>query len=43
MPKCIPIYTSQHNPTKIIDGWQELKEIFADIIAVTKTASKQNG
>ena len=31
MPKCMPTDTNQHNPTKIIDGCQVLKEISADI------------
>ena len=30
MPKCMPIDTNQHNPTKIIDGCQVLKEISTD-------------
>ena len=30
MPKCMPIDTKQHNPTKIIDGCQVLKEISTD-------------
>ena len=43
MPKCIPIDTNQHNPTKIIDGCQGLKEILTDITAVTKIAAMQHG
>ena len=39
MPKCIPIDTNQHNPAKIIDGCQGLKEILTDITAVTKVAA----
>ena len=27
MPKCMPIDTNQHNPTKIIDGCQVIIEI----------------
>ena len=30
MPKCMPISTNQHNPTKIIDGCQVITEILAD-------------
>ena len=30
MPKCMPIDTNQHNPTKIIDGCQVIIEILAD-------------
>ena len=30
MPKCMPIDTNQHNPTKIIDGCQEIIKILAD-------------
>ena len=37
--KCIPIDTNQHNPTKIIDGCQELKEILADINSCDQNCS----
>ena len=30
MPKCMPIDTNQHNPTKIIDGCQEIVQMLAD-------------
>ena len=30
MPKCMPIDTNQHTPTKIIDGCQEIIKILAD-------------
>ena len=30
MPKCMPIDTNQHNPTKIIDGCQVSMEISTD-------------
>ena len=43
MPKCIPIDTNQHNPTKKIDGCQGLKGILTYITAVTKTAAMQHG
>ena len=44
MPKCIPIGTNQHNPTKIIDGCQGIIEILADKkTAVAKNASMQYG
>ena len=38
MPKCMPIDTNQHNPTKIIDECQEIMKILAD----KKTAVAQN-
>ena len=38
MPKCMLIDTNQHNPTKIIDGCQEIIKISAD----KKTAVAQN-
>ena len=38
MPKCIPIYTNQLNPTNIIDGCQVIMEILAD----KKTTVAQN-
>ena len=43
MPKCLPIDTNEHNPTKIIDGCQGLNEILTDIAAVTKIAAMQHG
>ena len=43
MHKCIHIDTKQHNPTKIIDGCQGLKEILTDITAVVKIAAMQHG
>ena len=30
MPKCMPIDTNQHTPTKITDGCQEIIKILAD-------------
>ena len=30
MPKCMPIDTNQHTPTKIIEGCQEIIKILAD-------------
>ena len=42
MPKCIHIDTNQCNPTKIIDGYQRLKEILTDKTAVTKISAKQH-
>ena len=30
MPKCMPVDTNQHNPTKIIDGCQVVIEISTD-------------
>ena len=30
MPKCMPIDTNQHSPTKIIDGCQDIIKILAD-------------
>ena len=30
MPKCMPIDTNQHTPTKIIGGCQEIIKILAD-------------
>ena len=37
MPKCMPIDTNQHNPTKIIDGIQVRNESSTDKkTAVTK-------
>ena len=30
MPKCMPIDTHQHNPTKLIDGCHGIIEILAD-------------
>ena len=30
MPKCMPIDINQHNPTKIIDGCQDIIKILAD-------------
>ena len=42
MPKCMPIDTEQHNPTKIIDGCQGIIEILADKkTAVAKNAAMQ--
>ena len=38
MPKCMPIDTNQHNPTKIINGCQDIIKILAD----KKTAVGQN-
>ena len=38
MPKCMPIHTSQHTPTKIIDGCQEIIKILVD----RKTAVAQH-
>ena len=44
MPKCIPIDTNQHNPTKIIDGCQVIIEILADKkTVVAKNAAMQYG
>ena len=39
MPKCIPIDTNQHNPTKIIDGCQGLKHILTDINSCDQNCS----
>ena len=30
MPKCMPIDTNQHNPSKIIDGYQDIIKTLAD-------------
>ena len=38
MPKCMPIDTNQHTPTKITDGCQEIITILAD----KKTAVAQH-
>ena len=44
MPKCIPIDTNQHNPTKIIDGCQEIMKILPDKkTAVGQHAAMQYG
>ena len=44
MPKCMPIDTNQHNPTKIIDGCQVLKDISTGkTTAVAKNAAMQYG
>ena len=44
MPKCMPIDTNQHNPTKLIDGCQVIIEISTDKkIAVAKNAAMQYG
>ena len=44
MPKCMPIDTNQHNPTKIIDGCQVKMEISTDKkTAVAKNAAIQYG
>ena len=44
MPKCMPIDTNQHNPTKIIDECQVIIEISTDKkTAVTKNAAMQYG
>ena len=42
MPKCMPVDAKQHNPTKIIDGCQEIIKILADKkTAVTQHAAMQ--
>ena len=44
MPKCMPIDTNQQNPTKIIDGCQEIIKILADKkTAVAQHAAMQYG
>ena len=44
MPKCMPIDTNQHNPTKIIDGCEVIMEISTDKKkTVAKNAAKQYG
>ena len=44
MPKCMPIDTNQHNPTKIIEGCQEIIKILADQKpAVAQHAAMQYG
>ena len=44
MSKCTPIDTNQHNPTKITDVCQVLKEISTDKkTAVAKNAAMQYG
>ena len=44
MPKCMPIYTNQHNPTKIIEECQEIIKILADKkSAVAQHAAMQYG
>ena len=44
MPKCMPINTNQHTPTKIIEGCQEIIKILADKkSAVAQNAAMQYG
>ena len=44
MPVRMPIDTNQYNPTKIIDGCQDIIKILADKnIAVAKNAAMQYG
>ena len=44
MPKCMPIDTNQHNPTKIIDVCQVIIEISTDKkTAVAKNAAMHYG
>ena len=44
MLKCMPIDTNQHNPTKIIEGCQEIIKILADKkTAVAQHAAMQYG
>ena len=44
MPKCMPIDTNQHNPTKIIEGCQEIIKILVDKKpAVAQHAAMQYG
>ena len=43
MPICMPIDTNQHNPTKLIDGCQDIMKILADKTAVAKNATMQYG
>ena len=39
MPKCISIDKNLHNPTKIIDGCQGLREILTDINSCDQNCS----
>ena len=44
MPKCMPIDTNIHNPTKIIEGCQVIVKILADKkTVVAKNAAMQYG
>ena len=44
MPKCMPIDTNQYNPTKIIEGCQEIIKILTDKkSAVAQHAAMQYG
>ena len=44
VPKCMPIDTNQHTPTKIIDGCHEIIKILADKkTAVAQHAAMQYG
>ena len=44
MPKCMPIDTNQHIPTKITEGCQEIIKILADKkSAVAQHAAMQYG
>ena len=44
MPKCMPIDSNQHNPTKVIYGCQVIIEISTDKkTAVAKNAAMQHG